>query len=122
VSAATRDAAPLLLLVARYDAAQARDTTFPLPLAAVEPINAPARAVASAEQRPTAARVDRLARHHLCLSGPVHSAASILTANPGRGLAGRVNGRIFPHRHCRPRELPELEKNRPPEPPFRAYK
>jgi hypothetical protein len=45
-----------------------------------------------------------------------------LTANPSRGLAGRVNGRIFPHRHCRPRELPELEKNRPPEPPFRAYK
>jgi hypothetical protein len=76
----------------------------------VEAINAPARAVASAEQRPTAARVDRLARHHLCPSGPIHSAASTPTVNPGRGLTGRVNSRIFPHRHCRPRELPELEK------------
>jgi hypothetical protein len=33
-----------------------------------------------------------------------------LTANPDRGLAGRVNGSIFPHRHCLPQELPELEK------------
>jgi hypothetical protein len=95
----TRDAAPsssLLLNTVPHGPA-----TRPLPAArrreghqcaCPEPSRPPNSATAN--RRPHHA--DQLARHHPCPTGLVHSAASTPTANPGRGLTGRVNGGIFP--------------------------
>jgi hypothetical protein len=95
-----------------------------LPLAAAEAINAPARAVASAEQRhrdPPLHRTDQLARHpSACqvLSTALHPPPSRIqaAASPDESTVG-----YFPHHHCRLQELLELEISAT-EPPYSDYK